>query len=134
MFYFTLRSSLQRPESSVATTMTRPAVCDPSTASPQDRRVRHMTAAAQVGVGRLEAAAAAGRYSGVKGHPPHSSRGVSSTDDSYRHNGSPPPATVMVRVKTRVTWYSLVCVFNFALLDSSCMNTFNNKIHQQQQQ
>ncbi|KAK2156504.1 hypothetical protein NP493_1965g00012 [Ridgeia piscesae] len=82
--------------------MTRPAVCDPSTASPQDRRVRHMTAAAQVGVGRLEAAAAAGEDSRFKGHPPQSRR-VSSTDDSYRHNGSWPPATVMVRVKTRVT-------------------------------
>ncbi|KAK2182199.1 hypothetical protein NP493_364g04088 [Ridgeia piscesae] len=46
--------------------MTRPAVCDPSTASPQDRRVRHMTAAAQVGVGRLEAAAAAGNTAGSK--------------------------------------------------------------------
>ena len=82
--------------------MTRPAVCDPSTASRQDRRVQYLTVAAQVGVERVETASAAGEYSRVKGHPPHSSRGVSSTDDSYRHNGSPPPATVMVRVKTRV--------------------------------
>ena len=83
--------------------MTRPAVCDPSTGSRQDRRVQHLTVAALVGVGRLETAAAAGEYSRVKGHPPHSSRRVSSTDDSYTHNGSPPPATVMVRVKMKAT-------------------------------
>ena len=39
---------------------------------------------------------------GIKGQPQHSSRGVSSKDDSYRHNGSMPPATIMVRVKTMV--------------------------------
>ena len=74
LFSFALRSSLQRPESSVDTAVTRPAVCDPSTASRQDRLVQHLAVAAQVGVGRVETAAGAGEYSGVKGHPPHSSR------------------------------------------------------------
>ena len=90
--------------------MTRVGVCDTSTASRQDRRVQHLTVAAQVCIGRVETAAAAVENSGVKGHPPHSSRRLSSTDDSYRHNGSPPPATVMVKVNTRVVKYNLVCV------------------------
>ncbi|KAK2173780.1 hypothetical protein NP493_848g00002 [Ridgeia piscesae] len=83
--------------------MTYAAGVDPSVVSRRYRLVQHLTSAAQVGVSAVETAAAAGEHSGVKGHPPHSSSGFSLTDDSYRHNGSPPPATVMVRVKTRVT-------------------------------
>ena len=64
------------------------------------RAVKTGLSAAQVCVERVETAAAPGENSGVTGHLPQSSRRLSSTDDSYRHNGSPPPATVMVRVKT----------------------------------